>query len=32
MRELSNLVIESLEQNKLDFYSKKAANGSRRVI
>jgi len=32
MRELSNLVIEALEQNKLDFYSKKANDGSRRLI
>lgn len=32
MRELSNLVIEALEQNKLDFYSKKTNDRSRRLI
>ena len=32
MRDLSNLVIEALEQNKLNFYSKKINDRSRRIL
>ncbi len=32
MKELSNLVIEALQQNKLDFYSKKINDGTRRIV
>ena len=32
MKELSNLVIESLEENKLNFYSKKSNDRPRRIL